>query len=274
MQRLAKERMNHGRIVEYERLAPQYSGPAMFADTYRATNVMVTRCKIEILAPELLPSKEAVQLSNIPEADYGDDEPSHDVCFDHGLQVGDYVKLHFANGLCCQWKKMPPYDVKSLLKEIKLKELKLGESLPESPAQEARRKGNELFKAGEYERASALYSRAINLSSKDDKQGSSTLHSNRAQALLNLGHFPQALVDCEEAVRLDSSNVKAYLRRARALIQLADGSAEKLQDAIASLEKVLELEPMHKQASEELSKLQDRLTPKDTTEQSEGDKGP
>jgi len=41
------------------------------------------------------------------------------------------------------------------------------------------------------------------MSNKADKLGISTLHSNRAQALLNLGHFPQALVDCEEALRLD-----------------------------------------------------------------------
>jgi len=249
MQKLAKERKNHGRIIELNRLVPVYSGPTWAADTHHVTDVKIDYCKIEIL-----PQKEELELRDVPEAEMGDDEPSEEISFEHGLKEGDYVKLHFLNGLVCQWKKMASYDVKTLHYEMKMEEKKQAVSLTESPAQEARRLGNEAFKKGDFERASALYSRAINIGDKGDKQGMSTLYSNRAMSLLKLGHHSQAVNDCNEAIRLDPRNVKAFMRRASGLQSLPNPDTSQIQEIAVCFENVLAIEPYNKHAAVELSR--------------------
>ncbi|GFR44467.1 hypothetical protein Agub_g5728, partial [Astrephomene gubernaculifera] len=95
-----------------------------------------------------------------------------------------------------------------------------------------RARGNDLFKAGEYDSAFECYSRSVEL------QPTCLGHANRAMALLKLGRWQDAVADCTAAICLDPAYVKAYQRRAAAHRQL--GSA--LQ-AARDWEAALRLEP-------------------------------
>jgi tetratricopeptide (TPR) repeat protein len=52
-----------------------------------------------------------------------------------------------------------------------------------------------------------------------------------------------AIEDCAKAVELNAAYLKAYLRRAKLLEE-----TEKLDEALADYQKVLELDPLHREA--------------------------
>ncbi|KVI04768.1 Amidase [Cynara cardunculus var. scolymus] len=81
----------------------------------------------------------------------------------------------------------------------------------EASAEIAKEKGNNAFKAKNWQRAIGFYTEAIKLNSN-----SATYFSNRAAAYLELGSCIQAEADCSKAIDLDKKNVKAYLRRGTA----------------------------------------------------------
>ena len=62
-----------------------------------------------------------------------------------------------------------------------------------------------LYKQGRFEEALALYDRAIAIDSKK-----ATYHCNKSAALISLGRFLQAIVECEEAIRLEPSYGRAH----------------------------------------------------------------
>ncbi|GIL65019.1 hypothetical protein Vafri_18783, partial [Volvox africanus] len=95
-----------------------------------------------------------------------------------------------------------------------------------------RARGNDLFKAGEYESAYECYSRSVGM------QPTCLGHANRAMALLRLRRWQEAVDECTRAIELDPSYVKAYQRRAAAHRQLG-ASLETARD----WEQALRLEP-------------------------------
>ncbi|KAI4723932.1 TPR-like protein [Aureobasidium sp. EXF-10728] len=70
--------------------------------------------------------------------------------------------------------------------------------------------GNKYFKAGDYTKAIAEYTKAVEADPK-----SPTYKSNRAAAYMSAGKYVQALDDCKEADELDPNNAKILLRMAR-----------------------------------------------------------
>ncbi|KAK8970211.1 hypothetical protein KSP40_PGU011755 [Platanthera guangdongensis] len=70
------------------------------------------------------------------------------------------------------------------------------------------RKAKEAFVDDNFELAADLYSQALELDPK-----SADLYADRAQANIKLGNFPAAVSDANKAIELDSSMVKAYLRK-------------------------------------------------------------
>ncbi|KAI4736649.1 TPR-like protein [Aureobasidium sp. EXF-12298] len=70
--------------------------------------------------------------------------------------------------------------------------------------------GNKYFKAGDYTKAIAEYTKAVEADPK-----SSTYRSNRAAAYMSAGKYLQALDDCKEADELDPNNAKILHRMAR-----------------------------------------------------------
>ncbi|KAJ2727076.1 Hsp90 cochaperone [Coemansia sp. Benny D115] len=89
--------------------------------------------------------------------------------------------------------------------------------LDDAKANEARERGNELFKAAKYAEAQAEYSEAIKRNPKDPRN-----HSNRAACLTKLMAFPDAIKDCENCIKLDPTFVKAYTRKANALFLMRE----------------------------------------------------
>ncbi|TKY56248.1 TPR repeat-containing thioredoxin TTL1 [Spatholobus suberectus] len=83
--------------------------------------------------------------------------------------------------------------------------------------------GNEAYMQGRFEEALALYDRAIALDSNK-----ATYHCNKSAALIGLGRLQEAIIECEESIKLDPSYVRAHNRLATIYFRL--GEAEKALD--------------------------------------------
>lgn len=88
--------------------------------------------------------------------------------------------------------------------------------------------GNEHFKAGEYLKAAASYTKAIKLQPENH-----VLYSNRAQAFLKLNKVVKALEDADKCISLAPDFVKGYHRKASALHAL--GEPAKTDEAVEVL---------------------------------------
>lgn len=86
-------------------------------------------------------------------------------------------------------------------------------------AEEARALGAEKWKAADWPGAVSAYEEMIKRS-PDDPRG----YSNRAAALIKLLAFPSAIEDCDKAIALDPTMVKAYLRKAQCLMGMKEYS--------------------------------------------------
>ncbi|KAK4274098.1 hypothetical protein QN277_017380 [Acacia crassicarpa] len=80
--------------------------------------------------------------------------------------------------------------------------------------------GNEAYKQGRFDEALSLYERAIAIDSKK-----ATFHCNKSAALIGLGRLLEAIVECQEAIRLEPSYKRPHHRLAT--IYLRFGEAEK-----------------------------------------------
>lgn len=123
--------------------------------------------------------------------------------------------------------------------------------------------GNALFTARSYKEAATKWSRALSTLEKycSDSQVRATLYANRAESNIRMECWEEALLDCEAALVTKPSHDKALLRAAVALRGL-----KRYGDAIAMVQRCLELEPSHYDAKVLMQDL-DRLV---TSEQPEG----
>ncbi|GFQ78593.1 sperm-associated antigen 1 [Trichonephila clavata] len=106
-------------------------------------------------------------------------------------------------------------------------------------------KGNEAFKAQDYEEAVLYYTRSISA-----LKTAKTLN-NRAQTYLKLKNYFAAVVDCNEVISLEPSNVKALFRRG-----ISHKEAEMYDLAIIDFEILLKLEPENKSAQDQLKQIE------------------
>ncbi|KAG5489888.1 hypothetical protein JKF63_00005 [Porcisia hertigi] len=77
---------------------------------------------------------------------------------------------------------------------------------------EAKVLGNSLFKDGKYDQAAEFYSRAIELQKEPIKE-KAVYYTNRAACHQQTHMYSLMVDDCNAAVDIDPTNVKAYLRR-------------------------------------------------------------
>ncbi|KAH6788724.1 tetratricopetide-repeat thioredoxin-like 1 [Perilla frutescens var. frutescens] len=84
-----------------------------------------------------------------------------------------------------------------------------------SDPEELKRMGNDSYRKGNLSEALSLYDKAIAIS-----PGNATFHFNRAAALMGLRRLVEAVRECEEAIRLDPSYVKAHHRLGSLLLSL------------------------------------------------------
>ncbi|BFZ64703.1 Hsp90 cochaperone [Saitoella coloradoensis] len=101
--------------------------------------------------------------------------------------------------------------------EKKLKEKARLAKVDPVKAEEARVKGNDLFKAGDYVAAVKTYTEMIDCAPEDARG-----YGNRAAAYLKLMSISEALKDCEKAVEIDPSYVKGYIRMSNAYFAMRE----------------------------------------------------
>ncbi|KAJ3910455.1 hypothetical protein F5879DRAFT_983882 [Lentinula edodes] len=116
--------------------------------------------------------------------------------------------------------------------------------------------GNISFKNGDFPSAIGHYTQAILEDPKDW-----TFPLNRAAAYLKLGKNEDAERDCTTVLTLNTSNVKAFFRRAQARRGL-----EKLAEAQEDLEQAISLDPSNQSVKTELSAIKDLLWKKAASE--------
>nr|XP_020494172.2 sperm-associated antigen 1 [Labrus bergylta] len=110
-------------------------------------------------------------------------------------------------------------------------------------------KGNEAFRANDYEEAVAYYSRSISIIP------SVSAYNNRAQAEIKLEHWHNAMSDCQRVLELESGNVKGLLRRAKVYNHMGQ-----FQLAAEDLRMVLRKEPQNAAATQLLCETEKRIS--------------
>ncbi|KAM3922547.1 dnaJ homolog subfamily C member 7 [Leptodactylus fuscus] len=96
--------------------------------------------------------------------------------------------------------------------------------------------GNQAFKEGNYELAYRLYSEALSIDPNNIKTNAK-LYCNRGTVNAKLKKLDEAIEDCTNAVKLDETYIKAYLRRAQCYTD-----TEQYEEAVRDYEKVYQTE--------------------------------
>ena len=90
-----------------------------------------------------------------------------------------------------------------------------------SSLEELRAQGNRAYKAARYEQALELYSQCVGICGNSD----ATLLTTRANTLIKLDRFTEALSDASAAIAIDPTWQKGHYFRAKALAHLRDYAA-------------------------------------------------
>ncbi|KAJ5067860.1 tpr repeat containing protein [Anaeramoeba ignava] len=112
-------------------------------------------------------------------------------------------------------------------------------------SEEAKKKGNEFFNDGNFEKALEFYTEAIKMDPENP-----ILFSNRAAAYTKLSLFDYGLRDCNKSIQIDPKFVKSYTRKGTIL----NLKGEK-EEAKGMFEFVLKLDPENGFAKNQLEKL-------------------
>ncbi|XP_064304490.1 RNA polymerase II-associated protein 3 isoform X1 [Phalacrocorax carbo] len=166
------------------------------------------------------------------------------------------------------WGKL---DVDKILEELDKEDSTHDSASPESDSEEdgihidaekalaEKEKGNNYFKQGNFDEAIKCYTRGMHSDPYNP-----VLPTNRASAFYRMKKFSVAESDCNLALALDKNYTKAYARRGAARLALKN-----LQGAKEDYEKVLELDANNFEAKNELKKIDQALSPKESSEQKE-----
>ncbi|XP_004536653.1 sperm-associated antigen 1 [Ceratitis capitata] len=127
---------------------------------------------------------------------------------------------------------------------------KLTEVERERIAEDYRLRGNDYFRAKEYENAINEYTRSITVCGSK----AAAAYNNRAAAKIKLKRYSEAIKDCEQCLQIEPENLKARLRLADA----TNANGERQESYILYM-KVLELEPNNAAALKAIEDLKNTL---------------
>lgn len=127
---------------------------------------------------------------------------------------------------------------------------------PESLALALNNRGVVLAELGDFDRAIADYSRALELKPGDPKtiRNLRIAHTRRGLAAARLGDAERAIADLGRAIELEPSHPTAYLRRGELRLERGE-----LQAAIVDLEAAARLAPDNREAQAELDRARAAL---------------
>ncbi|CAL1610501.1 unnamed protein product [Knipowitschia caucasica] len=109
-------------------------------------------------------------------------------------------------------------------------------------------KGNEAFRAKDFEEAIAYYSRSISI------LPTVLAHNNRAQAEIKLKHWNSAMKDCQKVLQMEPGNMKALFRCA-----VVFTNTGRFEPAVEHLRAVLKQEPQNPAALQLLSETEKKM---------------
>ena len=112
-----------------------------------------------------------------------------------------------------------------------------------SHAQDLKKNGNSFYQAGENDEAVKQYNRALEVCPLSFTEDRAILMANKAAALIKMDQKVEAIEQCNEAIQLNPKYVKAFLRRGHIYEEM-----DKTHEALKDFEKVLEIDPDHKEA--------------------------
>lgn len=92
------------------------------------------------------------------------------------------------------------------------------------------------FKAGQFQVAHDLYTETLSVDPLN-KLTNAKVHFNRAVVLVKMNRLEEALADCDRAIELDESYLKAYLRRAKIHMDMSQ-----FEEAVRDYEKVTKMD--------------------------------
>ncbi|KAI8634724.1 hypothetical protein F5Y19DRAFT_122182 [Xylariaceae sp. FL1651] len=110
--------------------------------------------------------------------------------------------------------------------------------------------GNADYKAGRWQAALDKYTAALDVD-PTNRGTNSKLLQNRALCRLKLKQYDQAVADCERAISLDPTYMKARKTKANAY-----GQAEKWEDAVREWKRIQELDPEDRSIVKEIRKAE------------------
>lgn len=117
--------------------------------------------------------------------------------------------------------------------------------------EEVKNRAKGAFQQKDMPSAELLYGKAITLLDSLPGKAEAALYSNRSMVRLNLSKVEGALEDAKKCLELDPSFTKAWHRKAQALLRLGEWD-----DAITAAEEGAKLEPNNKAFSELIEKAQ------------------
>ncbi|KAK6950037.1 hypothetical protein Daesc_008360 [Daldinia eschscholtzii] len=110
--------------------------------------------------------------------------------------------------------------------------------------------GNAEYKAGRWQAAFDKYSAALEID-PSNRGINSKLFQNRALCRIKLKQFNEAIADCDKAIQLDPSYIKARKTKANAL-----GQAERWEDAVREWKSIQELDPEDRTIPKEIRRAE------------------
>ncbi|KAH6654562.1 hypothetical protein BKA67DRAFT_282937 [Truncatella angustata] len=110
--------------------------------------------------------------------------------------------------------------------------------------------GNTDYKAGRWQAAFDKYTQALEVD-PTNRGTNSKLYQNRALCRIKLKQYDEAIADCEKAISLDSSYMKARKTKANAL-----GQAERWEDAVKEWKAIQEMDPEDRNIAKEIRRAE------------------
>ncbi|XP_030456444.2 uncharacterized protein LOC115677418 [Syzygium oleosum] len=181
------------------------------------------------------------------DADADADDAAGDGSGGGGVDLNQHQEPREGNDAAVEQSTSPKDDSQIVAADDESNQIALAQ------ANEAKLEGNKLFANSQYEEALLKYELALKVA--PDIPASveirSICHGNRAICLLKMGKYEDTIKECNKALELNPTYMKALVRRSEAHEKL-----ENYEEALADNKKILEMDPSNNQAKKAIVRLE------------------